>query len=123
MTQCFKDHECDKQVLNQNTKPIAECASHVVELYGCKTRVTEVPVLTCEGVWRVFQREAEDVVAPGGILIVDPIERNRAINAAYARLWLHEPRFQWAGLAAFAFKPVGCGLLHAAGAVDGVQVE
>ncbi|MDY7567869.1 hypothetical protein QN400_17310 [Pseudomonas sp. RTC3] len=123
MTQCFKDHECDKQVLNQNTKPIAECASHVVELYGCKTRVTEVPVLTCEGAWRVFQREAEEVVAPGGILIADPIERNRAINAAYARLWLHEPRFQWAGLAAFASKQVGCGLLHAAGAVDGVQAE
>lgn len=123
MTQCFKDHECDKQVLNQNTKPIAECASHVVELYGCKTTVTEVPVLTCEGVWRVFQREAEEVVAPGGTLIADPIERNRAINAAYARLWLHEPRFQWAGLAAFASKQVGFGLLHAAGAVDGVQAE
>jgi len=123
MTQCFKDHECDKQVLNQNTKPIAECASHVVELYGCKTNVTEVPILTCEGVWRVFQREAEEVVAPGGTLIADPIERNRAINAAYARLWLHEPRFQWAGLAAFASKQVGCGLLHAAGSVDGVQAE
>lgn len=123
MTQCFKDHECDKQVLNQNTKPITECTSHVVELYGCKTKLTEVPILTCEGVWRVFQREAEEVVAPGGTLIADPIERNRAINAAYARLWLHEPRFQWAGLAAFASKQVGCGLLHAAAAIDGVQDE
>lgn len=34
-------------------------------------------------------------------------------NAAYARLWLADNRFQWAGLAAFASKQVGCGLLHA----------
>ena len=114
MTQCFKDHECDKQVLNQNTKPFSECETHWVEAYGARFEVTEVPFLTCSGIWRVFQREAEEIVAPGGVLIADPIERNRAINAAYARLWLHDNRFQWAGLAAFASKQVGCGLLHAA---------
>jgi hypothetical protein len=41
-------------------------------------------------------------------------ERNKRINAAYARLWLADNRFQWAGLAALASKQVGCGLLHAA---------
>jgi hypothetical protein len=85
--------------------------------------VTDVPVLTCEGIWRVFQREAEEIVAPGGVLIADPIERNRAINAAYARLWLHDNRFQWAGLAAFASKQVGCGLLHAATTNEVIQAE
>lgn len=56
-------------------------------------------------------------------MIADPKERNRAINAAYARLWLHDSRFQWAGLAAFASKQVGCGLLHAAHAIERIQAE
>ncbi len=123
MTQCFKDHDCDEQLLNRSIRPVSECEGQVVRLYGCQTHVTEVPILTCEGVWRIYQREAEEIVAPGGTLIANPVERNRAINAAYARLWLHEPRFQWAGLAAFASKQVGCGLLHAAGFVDGIQAE
>ncbi len=123
MTQCFKDHECDKQILNQNTKPFSECETHRVSVNGDWFEVTDVPVLTCEGIWRVFQREAEEIVAPGGVLIADPIERNRAINAAYARLWLHDNRFQWAGLAAFASKQVGCGLLHAATTNQVIQAE
>jgi hypothetical protein len=123
MTQCFKDHECDKQILNQNTKPFADCETHKVKAYHAEFEVTEVPVLTCEGIWGVFQREAEEIVAPGGVLIADPIERNRAINAAYARLWLHDNRFQWAGLAAFASKQVGCGLLHAANTNEVIQAE
>ena len=62
-------------------------------------------------------------MAPGGVLIADPKERNRAINAGYARLWLHDSRFQWAGLAAFASKQVGCGLLHASDSIDRIQAE
>ena len=56
-------------------------------------------------------------------MIADPTERNRAINAAYARLWLHDERFQWAGLAAFASKQVGCGLLHAADSIKKIHTE
>jgi hypothetical protein len=123
MTQCFKDHECDKQRLNHNTKPFSECETHSVRAYDGLFEVTEVPFLTCSGIWRIFQREAEEIVAPGGVLIADPIERNRAINAAYARLWLHDNRFQWAGLAAFASKQVGCGLLHAVGMSEAIQAE
>ncbi|WP_340163286.1 DUF2515 family protein [Pseudomonas maioricensis] len=81
------------------------------------------PVLSGEGLWYAYQKEAEEIVAPGGVLIADPRERNRAINAAYARLWLHDNRFQWAGLAAFASKQVGCGLLHAAASIEKIQVE
>lgn len=123
MTQCFKDHECDEQELHKNIKPISECKSYFTEENGRKTKITEVPVLTCECIWRSYQKEAEDIVAPGGVLIAAPKARNRAINAAYAKLWLHDHRFQWAGLAAFASKQVGCGLLHAADSIKKIQAE
>ncbi len=84
---------------------------------------SELPGLVCENLWRGYQQRAEAVVAPGGTLIADPKARNRAINAAYANLWLMDPRFQWAGLAAFASKQVGCGLLHAAESIEKVQAE
>ncbi|CAE6846218.1 DUF2515 family protein [Paraburkholderia aspalathi] len=63
----------------------------------------------CIDCWRFYQKKAEAIVA-----VDDPIARNRRINAAYAQLWLDDHRFQWAGLAAFASKQVGCGLLNAA---------
>jgi hypothetical protein len=87
------------------------------------TSYSELPGLVCQNLWRGYQQRAEAVVAPGGVLIADPKARNRAINAAYARLWLEDQRFQWAGLAAFASKQVGCGLLHAAESVEGIQNE
>jgi hypothetical protein len=64
--------------------------------------------------WLHCQQEAETWIAPGGRLIDDPVLRNRRVSAAYASLWLEDPRFQWAGLAAFASRQVGCGLLHMA---------
>lgn len=74
-----------------------------------------VDMLTPEHLWATFQTEAENVLKADGKWILDSGERNKRINAAYARLWLADPRFQWAGLAAFASKQVGCGLLHARG--------
>lgn len=123
MTQCFKEHRSDKQHLNHNSTPVADCECKEERLYDASTLVTEVPILTCACLWRTYQREAEEIVAPGGVLIADPVERNRVINAAYARLWLHDPRFQWAGLAAFASKQVGCGLLHAADSIELIRAE
>ena len=72
-----------------------------------------VPLKTPEDYWYDYQKEAEAIVAPGGVLIADAQARNRAINAAYAKLWLQDTRLQWAGLAAFASKQVGCGMAHA----------
>jgi len=84
---------------------------------------SERPGTACENLWRGYQQRVENVVAPGGHLITDPKARNKAINAAYAQLWRHDQRFQWAGLAAFASKQVGCGLLHAAESIDKMQAE
>ena len=123
MTQCFKDQPSDQQRLNHNSTPIADCECKEELLYGSKALITDVPILTCACLWRHYQREAEEIVAPGGVLIADPVERNRVINAAYARLWLHDSRFQWAGLAAFASKQVGCGLLHAADSIEHIRDE
>lgn len=74
-------------------------------------------VLTPEHLWATFQAEAEDLVKVNGSFEGNEDARNKRINAAYAKLWLADNRFQWAGLAAFASKQVGCGLLHAAVAV------
>ena len=82
---------------------------------------SDLPGLVCQNLWRGYQQRAEAIVAPGGVLIADPKARNRAINAAYAQLWLEDRRFQWAGLAAFASKQVGCGLLHAADSIEKMQ--
>jgi uncharacterized Zn-binding protein involved in type VI secretion len=84
---------------------------------------SERPGTACENLWRGYQQRVENVVAPGGKLITDPKARNKAINAAYAQLWRHDQRFQWAGLAAFASKQVGCGLLHAAESIEKMQAE
>jgi len=84
---------------------------------------TPQPVPTCENTWRRYQDQAEAIVAPGGTLIADPKARNRAINVAYAQLWRLDNRFQWAGLAAFASKQVGCGLLHASESMEKIQAE
>jgi hypothetical protein len=123
MTQCFNKHPSDAQRLNHSITPVADCECNEEMLYRERRRVTEVPVLTCAGLWRVYQREAEDIVAPNGVLIADPVERNRVINAAYARLWLQDSRFQWAGLAALASKQVGCGLLHASDSIELIHQE
>lgn len=70
-------------------------------------------VLSPEHLWATFQTEAEDLIKVNGGFDGNDEERNKRINAAYAKLWLADNRFQWAGLAAFASKQVGCGLLHA----------
>ncbi|MDC9583034.1 hypothetical protein PSI15_15945 [Xenorhabdus sp. PR6a] len=123
MTQIFKKHKYDDIDLYQSTQSVAACDCHFEEKDGKQIKVIDVLILTCECIWRRYQKEAEDIVAPGGKLIADPKERNKRINAAYAKLWLHDNRFQWAGLAAFASKQVGCGLLHASDMVEKMQAD
>ncbi|WP_283189533.1 hypothetical protein [Pseudomonas sp. PMCC200344] len=111
--QCIAPDDLDMKKLWDSTCELPACKRETTTGGpNPKTRV-EVPLLTCNCLWRRFQKEAEDWVAPGGVLIADPQARNRKINAAYAQLWLADNRFQWAGLAAFASKQVGCGLIHA----------
>jgi hypothetical protein len=116
--QALTTNDLDSKKLWDSSKQLSECKSETRTEGGSKTTRTEVPIVTCACRWRRFQKEAEDWVAPGGQLIADPQTRNRRINAAYAQLWLADQRFQWAGLAAFASKQVGCGLLHATDTID-----
>lgn len=120
---CFNDYDHDHKEFYK-VKPHSELKVLESDTTEGRYRVTyEVDCLSCEQVWIDYQDEAYEIIAPVGRLIHDPLQRNRAINAAYARLWLHDNRFQWAGLAAFASKQVGCGLLHATDVVMKMQAE
>lgn len=106
---------------SRNDPPVPRPSSHAPARTAPSPSFSELPGLVCQNLWRGYQQRAEAIVAPGGVLIADPKARNRAINAAYAQLWLEDQRFQWAGLAAFASKQVGCGLLHAADSIEKIQ--
>lgn len=102
--------------IDRNIAPVNECKlHHYVGPAATLARGIAVHILTPEHLWASFQAEAEQIVTVDGRLTGNDEERNKRINAAYARLWLADRRFQWAGLAAFASKQVGCGLLHAGG--------
>lgn len=110
----FPKHRCHGIAIGQNLKPIHECRVHHYVGPGATVEKGIASYqLSPEHLWMIFQQEAEDIIAVDGKIIEDDTTRNKRINAAYARLWLADNRFQWAGLAAFASKQVGCGLLHA----------
>jgi hypothetical protein len=119
----FTEHQQDPVPLHRNTMPVAECGVHNATVGGKPCKAIDVPILSCASVWLRVQKEAEAWMTSGGKLIAAPIQRNRQINEAYAQLWLADKRFQWAGLAAFASKQVGCGLLHAAEHIEKAQDE
>ncbi|UGQ47627.1 DUF2515 family protein [Massilia endophytica] len=111
----FTPHEHDALPLGRNTVPVSECKIHPALQEGQVAQVVDVPLLSCSSVWLRCQQEARKWVSDcNGKILSDAMQINRRINAAYAHLWLTDRRFQWAGLAAFASKQVGCGLLHAA---------
>ncbi|TFW11635.1 DUF2515 family protein [Duganella callida] len=116
-------HQQDNTPLHRNTLPVTECDVHDATVAGKPCKAIDVPILSYASIWLRVQREAEAWIAPGGKLIADPVARNRRINQAYAQLWMADHRFQWAGLAAFASKQVGCGLLHAADNIRKSQEE
>jgi hypothetical protein len=111
----FPKHKHHGIPLHGNMKPIDECRLHFYVGPGADlAKGIASQMLTAEHLWATFQKEAEDLIRVDGKLDGHVQERNKRINAAYAKLWLADNRFQWAGLAAFASKQVGCGLLHAA---------
>ena len=98
-SQCIVPHDLDMKKLWESTCELSEC-KRITSHDGRNPKTTiVVPLLTCSCLWKRFQKEAEDWIAPGGVLIADPQARNRRINAAYAQLWLADNRFQWAGVA------------------------
>ncbi|WP_394672636.1 DUF2515 family protein [Limnobacter sp.] len=119
---CFPHLLSDDLLLHKGARTLDKCKCYSTDRYdNTEKLIAEVEVLTCDCLWRIYQREAQHIVAPGGVLIADPIARNRRINAAYAALWKADSRFEWAGLAAFASKQVGCGLLHAATGMEQIN--
>lgn len=111
----FARHKYHGIPVYRNIKPIAECKLHHCVGPGATVqKAIAVPILTPEHLWSTFQVEAEEILKVNGSFEGNDRERNQRINAAYAKLWLADHRFQWAGLAAFASKQVGCGLLHSA---------
>lgn len=111
----FTEHDTDALALNRNITPIPECKVYPGLRDGKKVDCVRVKILDPAAVWLRCQQEAEQWVtdARTGKALGRPDAINRRINSAYAFLWLKDRRFQWAGLAAFASKQVGCGLLHA----------
>jgi len=115
----FPRHKYHGIAVGRNVKPVAECTLlHCVGPAATVERAVAVPILTPEHLWGTFQAEAEEILKVNGSFEGNDRERNKRINAAYARLWLADHRFQWAGLAAFASKQVGCGLLHSAETIE-----
>jgi hypothetical protein len=115
----FPRHKYFGIPIGRNVKPVQECTlHHCVGPAATVEKAIAVPILTPEYLWGTFQTEAEEIVKVNGSFEGNDRERNRRINAAYARLWLADSRFQWAGLAAFASKQVGCGLLHSAETIE-----
>lgn len=109
----FPKHKYHGIPIDRNIKPIEECkVRHYVGPAANLANGIAVHLLTPEHLWATFQAEAEDLIRVNGSTGGNEEERNKRINAAYAKLWLADNRFQWAGLAAFASKQVGCGLLH-----------
>jgi hypothetical protein len=115
----FQKHKYQGVRIYSNVEPIRDAKLHYFAGPAATIeKAIAVYVLSPEHLWATFQKEAEDILKIDGKWIDDPATRNRRINAAYARLWLADNRFQWAGLAAFASKQVGCGLLHASNVVE-----
>jgi len=111
----FTSHATDAVALNRNITPVPECKVYPALQDGKQVDCVRVSLLDPAAVWLRCQQEAEQWVkdAQSGKPLTRPDAINRRINSAYAFLWLKDKRFQWAGLAAFASKQVGCGLLHA----------
>lgn len=115
----FAPHKYHGIPVDRNIKPIGDCKlHHCVGPAATVRQAIAVPILTAEHLWGTFQAEAEAILTVNGSLEGNERERNKRINAAYAKLWLADNRFQWAGLAAFASKQVGCGLLHSAETIE-----
>lgn len=121
----FAPHKYDPVPIGRNVVPIPECKVVQALQDGKVINVVDVPILSCSSVWLRCQQEAEKWISDcdGEIMHTHPELINARINAAYAYLWLTDHRFQWAGLAAFASKQVGCGLLHSSEMIQRASVS
>jgi uncharacterized Zn-binding protein involved in type VI secretion len=78
-----------------------------------------LPNNDCAKAWKEIEDQANAILDKS----TDPIQRNKNINAAYAKLYLQDRRLHWLGAAAFASKQVGCGLQEAKRVADQGDAE
>ena len=70
-TQCIAPHDLDMKKPWESTCELSAC-KRITSHDGRNPKTTiVVPLLTCSCLWHRFQKEAEDWIAPGGILIAD----------------------------------------------------
>jgi hypothetical protein len=53
----FKNHPSDSQILNENTVPLSQCPTRLVQRGSDWVEVTDVPILTAECLWHIYQKE------------------------------------------------------------------
>ena len=91
--------ECQRRFGKQSLAPVKKCDFPGTE---------EQNIPDCRLAWVETDEEVEELMA-----IENPIERNQAVNAAYAQLYLNNKELRWSGVVAFASKQVGCGMRDA----------
>jgi hypothetical protein len=77
------------------------------------------PTFDCAQAWQQCESKADDILNKDS----DPVKRNKHINAAYAKMYLQDPKLEWLGAAAFASKQVGCGIKDAQYYKDLAEVD
>ena len=73
----------------------------------------------CGAAWKNCEDQADKIIKTSN----DPVARNKAFNAAYAKMYLENPKLEWLGAAAFASKQVGCGLKDASDYKDIAEAD
>ena|ERR1700687_5723397 len=73
----------------------------------------------CAAAWKECEAQADAIINKSN----DPIQRNKYISAAYAKLYMQNPKLEWLGAGAFASKQVGCGLRAAKDAIDMAEAD
>jgi len=66
------------------------------------------PPVDCAAAWKQIDKEKNEILKNP-----DPIERNKHVTAAYAKLYNDKPEMKWSGLAAIVSRQAGCAMEEA----------
>lgn len=68
----------------------------------------EPPPVDCVAAWKQIDKEKDEILKN-----TDPLERNKHITAAYAKLYNGKKELKWSGLAAIVSRQAGCAMQDA----------